>query len=368
MQLNKYVLTLSLVTSMLIGYTTPSFASINANTNSQVQVEQVKYKNENKIDELVQTAIYYYWNGGDLKKAEQQFFKGITLKGKYDVVENAFNEASKLDPNRLGLKFSVGSTQIIEGKVDEALNTYKEILELDKLNFNAGILYATYSKVKGSEAEYDNTINNLKEIDSERTTEYLKKFDRTEKIISTKINTKPEVINSNNHAIVCLGYALAEDGTMQPTLVERLKKALECAKLNPNSKIIVSGGVPQSGVTESYLMKNWLIINGISSGRIYTEDASKDTVGNAINSAAMLKEIGAKDVTLITSASHMRRALVTFKEATLNIGMDINFTNLAYLDYLSLEEAQKVSNNERLVIYRDFLRTSEIWAYPGIQR
>jgi hypothetical protein len=38
--------------------------------------------------------MYYYWHGGDLEKAEKEIFKGITLKGKYDVVEQAFKEAT----------------------------------------------------------------------------------------------------------------------------------------------------------------------------------------------------------------------------------------------------------------------------------
>src|SRR4051794_34518348 len=49
-----------------------------------------------RIDQLEDTAMYYYWHGGDLKQAEEEIFKGITLKGKYDVVEAAYNEAIKL--------------------------------------------------------------------------------------------------------------------------------------------------------------------------------------------------------------------------------------------------------------------------------
>jgi hypothetical protein len=44
------------------------------------------------------------------------------------------------------------------------------------------------------------------------------------------------------------------------------------------------------------------------------------------------------------------------------------FTNMVYLDYPSLAEAQKVPNDEKLVIYRDLFRTSGIWQYPGLQR
>ena len=34
----------------------------------------------------------------------------------------------------------------------------------------------------------------------------------------------------------------------------------------------------------------------------------------------------------------------------------------------ALEEAAKVSKDERMVIYRDLMRVSGLWAYPGIQQ
>lgn len=62
------------------------------------------------------------------------------------------------------------------------------------------------------------------------------------------------------------------------------------AKKNPNASIIVTGGVPQGGVTEAYLMKNWLVEKGINPNRIYIEDQPKDTVGNALYSVNILKK------------------------------------------------------------------------------
>jgi hypothetical protein len=38
------------------------------------------------------------------------------------------------------------------------------------------------------------------------------------------------------------------------------------------------------------------------------------------------------------------------------------------LDAPSLEEAAKVPKDERMVIYRDLMRVSGLWAYPGIQQ
>ena len=38
-------------------------------------------ENQEKINQLTQNGMVFYWHGGDLKKAEKEFFKGITLKG-----------------------------------------------------------------------------------------------------------------------------------------------------------------------------------------------------------------------------------------------------------------------------------------------
>ncbi|WP_066074160.1 YdcF family protein [Neobacillus soli] len=328
-----------------------------------------------RINQLEDIAMHYYWHGGDLKQAEEEIFKGITLKGKYDVVEAAYNEAVNLDPYDLDLKFSLASTQIIQKKIPEALKTYQQILNLDPDNYNAHLLYGVYSKVNGDEKAYKSTISNLKRLDAHKTNEYLEKFSATEAIMKSTLNTKvPENLPQNNHAIVILGYALSDDGTMREPLIERLKAGLAAATKYPNSKIIVTGGVPKQGNTEAKLMKEWLISKGIAEKRILTEDKSTDTVENALFATAILEKEGLKDVTLVTSASHMRRALTIFTEAS-NFYDKMNaknsnraFTNVVYLDYPTIEEAHKVTKDETLVIYRDLIRSFGIWQYPDKQR
>ncbi|PAE36652.1 YdcF family protein [Bacillus sp. 7884-1] len=328
-----------------------------------------------RINQLEEIAMYYYWHGGDVKKAEEEIFQGITLKGKYDVVENAFLQATLIDPHSLDLKFSLASTQIIQKKIPEALQTYKQILNLDPRNFEGNLLYGVYSKVNGDEKAYDASFSKLKNIDSKRANEYTSKISKTEKILREKFNTEPPAnLPSKDHAIVILGYALSEEGTMQPTLVERLKVGLAAAKKYPNSKIIVTGGVPKKGITEADAMSKWLVDNGIAKERIIMEKMSTDTVENGLFTTAILEKENIKDVTLVTSASHMRRALTIFEEASdfydkmTGKKSKRNFTNIVYLDYPSLEEAHKVTKDELLVIYRDLIRTSGIWQYPGLQR
>ena len=328
--------------------------------------EQTKFDKQREINELVQTGIYYYWNGGDLKKVENEFFKGITLKGKYDVVEEAFKKASALDPQRLDLRFSIASTQIIQGKIDEAIATYDGIVKLDKNNFEARILKAMYAKVSDKTEMYDQTIKALKEKFPNKTEAYLKKFENAERNTNLVLNYVESP--KGKDFIVTLGYALNSDGTMHETLIKRLDQTYLAAVANPNAKIIVSGGVQKSGVTESYLMKKWLIDKGIIADRILIEDKSKDTVDNALNSVGILKVNNAKNIILITSASHIRRAKTIFEEAISNAGMETTVENFVYLDYKSIEEAMAVTAKERLVIFRDLGRASGIWAYPGIQK
>ena len=327
---------------------------------------QTKFDKQREINELVRTGIYYYWNGGDLKKVENEFFKGITLKGKYDVVEQAFKKASALDPQRLDLRFSIASTQIIQGKIDEAIATYDGIVKLDKNNFEARILKAMYAKVSDKTEMYDQTIKALKEKFPNKVEAYLKKFENAERNTSLVLNYVESP--KEKDFIVTLGYALNSDGTMHETLIKRLDQTYLAAIANPDAKIIVSGGVQKSGVTESYLMKKWLIEKGIDANRIIPEDKSKDTVDNALNSVEILKVNNAKNIILITSASHIRRAKTIFEEAISNAGMETTVENFVYLDYKSIEEAMAVTAKERLVIFRDLGRASGIWAYPGIQK
>lgn len=328
-----------------------------------------KYQNQEKINQLTQNGMVFYWNGGDLKKAEKEFFKGITLKGKYDVVENSFKNASELDPTRLDLRFGMASSQILQNKTEEALATYREIVKMYPSSFDANMLLAGYSKALGNDEEYNLVIENIKKIYPEKTEKFIKRFDRTEETMKTKFTTEAFEIDAPNSAIVTLGYALGKNGVMEKPLIGRLEQTLKLAKKNPEIPIIVTGGVPQGGVTEGFVMKNWLVKKGVDPNRIYIEDQAKDTVGNAFYSTKILKELGVKNLVLISSATHMRRAISVFKEMseTEEAYLD-NISNLVYFDYDKEEKAYEIPQKERLVIYRDMMRASGIWAYPGIQR
>lgn len=162
-----------------------------------------------------------------------------------------------------------------------------------------------------------------------------------------------------------LGFALSDDGKMQQPLLNRLEVALKAAIKYPNSRIIVSGGVPKKGIIEADVMHDWLVANEINGSRIIKETSATDTVENAIFSLDIIREENVTDITLITSASHMRRALVIFNEVNSSFGdksnksFDGHLSHIVHMDYDSLTEAQTLTAKEEELIYRDLIRASD---------
>ncbi|MDV8020875.1 YdcF family protein [Rhodococcus sp. IEGM 1330] len=116
-------------------------------------------------------------------------------------------------------------------------------------------------------------------------------------------------------AIVVLGLGLNGDGSMAPELVARLRSAVAAAERSPESPIIVTGGNPQSGITEADAMQRWLVDDGIAADRIHTESAANSTVQNTQRTTALAAEIDIENLVLATTPSHLRRAISDFEIA-----------------------------------------------------
>ena len=355
-QLSKIFLLLS----VLILFTSCSNLTYNG-----LSVKEIK--NQSVAEEYIQDGIYYFWNGGDIANVEKEFFKGITLRGNLPVVEKCFEKAAELAPYRLDLKFDTASTEILQGKTSEALDTYNEILKNDSENFNAIYLAGIYNKISGNKINYATNISKLKNLYPEKSKLFISAIDKTDNILNSTLTTTAKKLHLKRHVIVILGYALAANGRPKPILIERMKQTLALYKLNPQSNIIASGGMPHGGLTEAYVIKEWLKKHGVPAEKIIIEDSSKDSVGNAFYSTKLLEKMKAESVTIVTSASHIRRALAVFSVASEKIGLNISFTNLVNMDFPDIETAKKVTDNEKLVIFRDMSRAAGIWAYPGIQ-
>lgn len=121
------------------------------------------------------------------------------------------------------------------------------------------------------------------------------------------------------HAFVVLGSALNADGSLTGKMVRRLKLAKAAAARYPQSKIIVTGGAAKAGVTEADAGRKWLVAQGVSAARIIIETKAASTIGNAKFTVPLLRKAKLTTYTLVSDASHLRRAAVHFLAAQLQI-------------------------------------------------
>ncbi|RAP30365.1 YdcF family protein [Brevibacillus laterosporus] len=302
-------------------------------------------------------------------------FRNSSQNDKFALMEKNLQEASSLDPFNMELKFYLASTLIFQKKVDEAVSVYKQIVNFQPNHFEANLLYGVYSKVNGDEATYNKAMATLQKLDPQQANAFQAKLQAADAYLTTELSTTvPQNLPQKDHAIIILGFALENDGSMKQPLIERLQAGLAIAKKYPNSKIIVTGGSAKNGVTEAEAMNKWLLEKGVDKNRIVLEKSASDTVENALCTTAILETMGITDATLVTNATHMRRALSGFQASSDHYARLMGkenkrtFTNMVYMDYPSVDKAKQVTKDEKLGIYRDLLRTSGIWAYPGYQR
>jgi uncharacterized SAM-binding protein YcdF (DUF218 family) len=99
---------------------------------------------------------------------------------------------------------------------------------------------------------------------------------------------------------------------------ERITAAVELARRYPDARIIFSGGngslLPGGGDEAAFAVKEFVAL-GIAHERITAEEQSRDTVENAVFSRLLAQPKPGERWLLITSASHMPRAIGTFRAA-----------------------------------------------------
>lgn len=103
---------------------------------------------------------------------------------------------------------------------------------------------------------------------------------------------------------------------------DRVLRAARLFRAGKVEKILVSGGrLPWLGETrpESEAIRDLLIEWGVAPEAILLESSSLNTWQNARQTALLVREQGWQRMLLITSASHMPRALASFRKAGLRV-------------------------------------------------
>ena len=279
------------------------------------------------------------------------------------VVSDRLMQAHEIAPYRNDLVFSAASAQIARKDVDAAIALYNKALETAPNDVDALSYLAGWSRYLGRGADTNGFKTRLRALDPARVEQLEAMFTTIDQKVATPLtDTLPE-LPEPGLAIVTLGYALHEDGSMDDILIDRLEQTKAAAQRWPSAPIIVTGGVEQSGRTEGESMKEWLVNNGVAADRIHDENFARTTVENAQYGVEVLASLRASHALLISSASHIRRALTVFQLAAADtLGKDYVFAGSGSADK-PLAELATASPDELRSIYRDAFSSIGMWSF-----
>ncbi len=128
--------------------------------------------------------------------------------------------------------------------------------------------------------------------------------------------------NPKGDVIVLLGGGMYErapdltgEGAPSGEMLGRLVTAVRLQKMLKVPVLVSGGNAFRGKAPEAPIVKRFLVDLGVPESRIHLEGESRDTRENAILSAAILRRVGYTSPVLVTSAFHMRRAVLLFERA-----------------------------------------------------
>lgn len=159
--------------------------------------------------------------------------------------------------------------------------------------------------------------------------------------------------------IVVLGPGVTPDGSLTRLGKSRVETGVALYKKKKATKILFCGGysyklnnVPQK--TEAEAMKDYAISLGVPKKKIFLEEYSRDTLGNAFFARVFLEKNDFKSFFIVTSNYHLPKTAYTFKKV---FGKEFNFEIIPCLTYLRPDEIldRLDSEREKLQLYKQFL-------------
>jgi uncharacterized SAM-binding protein YcdF (DUF218 family) len=104
---------------------------------------------------------------------------------------------------------------------------------------------------------------------------------------------------------------VAVSGRLDQEALQRLIEGMYISREIPDARIIVSGGIPENGISNAKAYEITAVRLGINKSRIVMEERPRDTHEEAVK----IRETVKKDrFILVTSAYHMKRAVALFKK------------------------------------------------------
>lgn len=287
-----------------------------------------------------------------LKEILTEAAKHYRLRDDQTVIK-LLREAVERVPQRLDIRQSLANYHVQTGHPERALVVLRELLKIAPADIRTRVFLAHWSRYCGDMDGAEEIRRRIGQIrppvgaDLGQIWRHIDAWKSSPIGDSLPVHTK----DGKNTAIVVLGYVLNQDGSMRTELVRRLEKGLEAARAYPDAGIVVTGGVPQSGVVEAAAMHLWLIEHAVPPERIFIEGYARDVVENLIYSRQILEIIRADSILLITSANNVRRT-----GAAMEI---LSWTNGSswQIDVVAATLTGFTDNGgDKLKLYRDALR------------
>ena len=164
--------------------------------------------------------------------------------------------------------------------------------------------------------------------------------------------------------IVVLGGGSYNTGILTDDSLKRVLTGFLLHK-RLNIPIILSGGSAITNLPESEAMKSVLTELGIDKNMIFTDVKSRDTLENAFFTKKICHKYDYKTVILVTSAYHMPRSYMTFKQAGLEVipyptdfKMDKRYTIYSYFPKMNVLQDSTKAIREYIGITAYYLRFS----------
>jgi uncharacterized SAM-binding protein YcdF (DUF218 family) len=120
-------------------------------------------------------------------------------------------------------------------------------------------------------------------------------------------------------AAIVLGAMVRPDGSPSPALARRVTRAVQLASSGRAAHLVMTGGAVRHATPEAQVMRALAVAAGIEAHRVVVEDRAVNTITNALLSKAVVEAHGWRRLALVTDASHMPRALYTFRRLGLAV-------------------------------------------------
>lgn len=119
--------------------------------------------------------------------------------------------------------------------------------------------------------------------------------------------------------LIVLGARVRPDGTPSAAMRRRVATAIAMARAGTARHLLLSGGAVGHVVPEARIMRDMVLAAGIAPGRVVTEEASRDTIGNARACHPLVRAHGWTRLAVLSDGWHLRRAGLIFAHVGLTV-------------------------------------------------